>query len=556
MQYLNIDSNNIKEIDFSLNNALVEINCSYNKIENLEIKNKPSLHYISCVFNNMQIFEIENCLQLENIYCHNNKIKKLDLSSVEALKNFEANNSGLTELKIKNGQNANLNFINIKNNPVLYCVEVNDPIWCRNYWIEKDLHTIYTQSCIIEPGQTYIPDINFEYLLWLKNLDTGPFDHKVKTSNIDTITYLRAVNRSIKTMQGIEDFASLRVLDCAFNEIENLYLNQNQNLESLLCDFNQITSLYLNSNFKLKELWCNNNNLSTLQIQNGNNRSFAASDTFSQGYSSNTFLAHNNPNLECIEVDDPYWSNVYWQSIDTQSFFTSFCPSDDRFTHIPDINFETKLIALGLDEFPTDKAVKTSNIDTLKKLDVSFLAIKSLSGIEDFAALEELNCSRNEINFLILSKNENLIFLNCESNQLNFLDLKNGNNSNFIHYNSLQNPSLSCIFVDNKIWSQQNWSFLDIESSFMEDIQDCAKKYEASLPFKNEIYPNPTNSTLFVISNEETPFSFYAINGKNVLSGKLQIGIQELYLESLESGVYYFTTINEGKRNIQKIVKY
>jgi hypothetical protein len=58
------------------------------------------------------------------------------------------------------------------------------------------------------------------------------------------------------------------------------------------------------------------------------------------------------------------------------------------------------------------------------------------------------------------------------------LDLRNGNNSNFNNYayyfSTANNPSLTCIFVDDAAWSTTAWSFyIDSTSTFVETQIEC-----------------------------------------------------------------------------------
>ncbi|WP_084274433.1 T9SS type A sorting domain-containing protein [Crocinitomix catalasitica] len=100
-----------------------------------------------------------------------------------------------------------------------------------------------------------------------------------------------------------------------------------------------------------------------------------------------------------------------------------------QYTSIPDNNFEQALIYLDLDD-EIDGLVLTENIDTLKTLHVPRMAIASLSGIEDFTALENLNCEINYLDYLNLTSNTNLIYLTCSFNYIDRIDL--GHNPNLL----------------------------------------------------------------------------------------------------------------------------
>lgn len=114
-----------------------------------------------------------------------------------------------------------------------------------------------------------------------------------------------------------------------------------------------------------------------------------------------------------------------------------------QITDIPDENFETALIDLGLDDV-FDNQVLTENIDTVTVLDISSRLISDLTGIADFISLTDLNCSDNDLvsidlstlsllerlqinqnNLTSLNLSENLMLTNlfCSMNNINLLDL-------------------------------------------------------------------------------------------------------------------------------------
>lgn len=185
-----------------------------------------------------------------------------------------------------------------------------------------------------------------------------------------------------------------------------------------------------------------------------------------------------------------------------------------QYTLIPDVNFEKALIRLGIDSGSIDGNVLTANVSGVTKLQVQFSYISDLTGIQDFTALIDLECHHNQLTSLDVTKNTSLVnlvcdnnqltsldvskntsldyfwcnsnkltsldlsnsiitFLNCENNNLLTLNLKNGKNTNFNIYSSLylkSNPNLTCIQVDNKFYSDANWSHLkDTWASYSED---------------------------------------------------------------------------------------
>jgi hypothetical protein len=199
----------------------------------------------------------------------------------------------------------------------------------------------------------------------------------------------------------------------------------------------------------------------------------------------------------------PEVENLYGCT-DTLAFnFDSLVTVDDsscsyQMTYVPDDNFEQELINLGYDNV-LDDSVYTTSIQYVTSLNLNYKNINSLLGIEDFTALEYLNCSVNQItsldvsqNTLLdsldccgnlltsldvsqntnlialychvnqltnldISQNTNLIALYCHVNQLTNLDISNGNNTNFTLFWAGSNDSLNCIEVDDSVWFTNNW---------------------------------------------------------------------------------------------------
>jgi len=91
------------------------------------------------------------------------------------------------------------------------------------------------------------------------------------------------------------------------------------------------------------------------------------------------------------------------------------CYTFAQYTAIPDINFEQALIDQGIDSENTlDGQILTNDINTITTLDVAYYySITDLTGIQDFTALEYLNCEHNELTVLDISNNLLLEELYC-----------------------------------------------------------------------------------------------------------------------------------------------
>lgn len=117
-------------------------------------------------------------------------------------------------------------------------------------------------------------------------------------------------------------------------------------------------------------------------------------------------------------------------------FLVSFMykPLSAQITAIPDPNFETKLIALGVD---TDGIVNGQILTadaTRSVLNLDNSNISNLEGIEAFVNLYELRCAGNNLTHLDLSSNVNMRNLYANNNQLRELYLhRNSQSMSIVH---------------------------------------------------------------------------------------------------------------------------
>ena len=91
------------------------------------------------------------------------------------------------------------------------------------------------------------------------------------------------------------------------------------------------------------------------------------------------------------------------------------------------------------------------------------------------AFLGELFCENNQLTSLDVSQNTELWWLICEGNELNCLNAKNGNNTYIADFMVTDNPNLTCIEVDDAMYSTISWIDIDSQMYFSEDCNiDCS----------------------------------------------------------------------------------
>ena len=155
--------------------------------------------------------------------------------------------------------------------------------------------------------KTFIPDDAFEQVLINLDLD-DIFDDSVSTSAIDTLSVLEIPNKDIVELTGIEDFTALTDLFCYDNQLQTLDLSNNPNLF---------------------EVNCSNNQLISLSVKNSN--------PTGMWY----FIAIDNPDLLCVEVDNIAYANYSWL-IDNTAVFSTNCNTSG----ITERNFTKKVVKI------------------------------------------------------------------------------------------------------------------------------------------------------------------------------------------------------------------
>ena len=277
-----------------------------------------------------------------------------------------------------------------------------------------------------------VPDDIFrEYLL---DQDYGK-DGVLTGREIMNITEMDVYDMEISSLQGIEYFTALTVLDCDDNELTTLDISKNTALVTLYCSMNYLTSLDITNNVALVYLDCYDNELTSLDV------------------SKNTALKY----LDCEE-----------------NMITAL-----------DISMCTELVSLACG-YNDLTQLDISNLTYLEYLYCYDNYLTTLD-VSNNPNLEKLKCEDNQLSSLDISNNPYLWLVFCDGNQISSLDVSKNTE---LRYLSITRNKISGQNMDNLIssllqyegTSAPNFDVIDYSEGDEENV--CTKSQVAAIKAK------------------------------------------------------------------------
>jgi hypothetical protein len=198
-------------------------------------------------------------------------------------------------------------------------------------------------------------------------------------------------------------------------------------------------------------------------------------------------------------------------------------------------------------------SIDVSNCTPLSWFSCSGNAISTLD-LSNNIALGNLYCAQTDLTMLDLAVNTTLQAINASDCDLSILNITNGNNANFSSFNTIGNPNLTCIQVDDAAWSTTNWTNIDGTSSFSEDCGYPLAVNEIELNKDLSLYPNPSSSKLTIELEEViSSISIFDAMG-NVIQANLTSS-NSIDVSELSNGVYVLQVETEKGVARQKFIK-
>ncbi|MCH7534952.1 MAG: T9SS type A sorting domain-containing protein [Bacteroidetes bacterium] len=274
-----------------------------------------------------------------------------------------------------------------------------------------------------------------------------------------------------------------------------------------------------------------------------------------------------------------------------------------QIVNIPDANFKAYLVGNNGINTNSDGEIQVTEAVLVDSIDVTFLGVSDLTGIEEFTALiylictfnsitnldvsnnslltelycgsnlltsldvsnntalTDLFCGFNSISSLDVTNNTSLTFLNCTanaiteldltnnteleifygtSNSLTGLDVRNGNNVNMLL--DVSGNSLTCISVDDAAWSSANWLQIDAGTNFSNDCSLGIIGNDLNQPSITSYY-----NTITIKGNGTA--TIFNLRGQRVHQSKLT-GNTNI---SLSRGIYLVRVTSNGRSVTKKV---
>ncbi|MGN0620632.1 MAG: leucine-rich repeat domain-containing protein, partial [Porcipelethomonas sp.] len=454
---INVSSKEISDLKgIEYFTALETLDCGANMLTSLDVSKNTALTYLDCCGNQLTSLDVSKNTELTKLYCYSNQLTSLDVSKNTALKTLYCADNSLTSLDLS--QNTELKDLYCNSNS-LTSLDVSG---CTA------LETLYCSS-------NQLTSLDLSQNTELKDLDCSYNSlTSLDVSGCTALTYLMCYSNQLTSLD-VSGCTALETLYCSSNQLTSLDLSQNTELKDLDCSYNSLTSLDVSGCTALTYLMCYSNQLTSLDVSgctalielycSGNS---LTSLDLSGGTAPETLDCSGNP-LIAVNTSDIIWDFNASPLLPFTEKTAVICLADygikedmvsdltggtiengylkvtgDKATYTYDIDgdlgentisctINVSGIVISKENFPdetfrayvqtldtvgNDNILSAEEIAAVTSIDVSYMGISDLKGIEYFTALETLYCSSNSLESLDVSKNTALIELYCSDNPL------------------------------------------------------------------------------------------------------------------------------------------
>ena len=424
---LSCEGNQLESLDVSKNTALTTLYCYGNQLTNLNISGCSALTTLDCFSNQLTRLDVSQNTALTTLDCKYNQLTSLDVSGCTALRTLECQNNQLTSLNVS-GCTALTTFF-CSDNPLTNinlsgCQSLKEFSW-----------TIGKLTSLDVSGCSALTKLNC-YWNQLTSLDVSGCtalteldctDNPLTSINLSNCTSLEEFTweRGKLTSLDVSGCAALTKLSCSGNQLTSLDVSGCTALTELDCNNNQLTSLDVSGCTSLTKLNCYKNRLkgeAMTQMVVG------LSDRSEKKSGSLYVVCDESDENNLLRSDVLTASRKNWQVFKYlvnagKSVLYSGAGSDDEI--VMTITQEQYLeggirLAILADGDVTIEGVHEKRIFTDGSEHTYTLAGTQITIRGN---VTELDCSKNQITNLDLSKCNSLWTLNCSGNKLTNVDV-------------------------------------------------------------------------------------------------------------------------------------
>ncbi|NJX15809.1 T9SS type A sorting domain-containing protein [Tamlana crocina] len=554
LETLGVGANQISTLDISNNPNLTNLDCYFNQISSLDISDKFQLKKLSCNLNNLTSLDVSNNTLLEELKCGQNSIQNININNNTLLKILWVDSNELTSLDISN--NTLLEVLSCQDNQ-LTSLNVNAHTNLREL-----LFAVNQISTINISNNTLLERLQCQF-------------NQLSTLDVSNNTLLNDFNcgANLLTNLDISQNTLMDILWCFDNQLTSLDVSNNLQLTWLSCGNNQLGYLDLSSHSKLEAIECNENQLTYLNIKNGNNTLITG------GFYFNTT---DNPNLTCIQVDDPSYSSTNWTNIDAHTSFSEDCGivwSSDSSDYA---NFTT--VDSDADTFNwTVEGGTTSKSSASKGLASSGTRFFSQSWNPEAGNLTPDNLLITPTGAITVPSNASSISfkLNVEASSSDrpaehlaiyvFDEAAGQSFDTKIHEETLTvggsgtakdiTAAIPITFAGKNIGIiVRHFNTVGQDKLYVDDFKVSYEASTLTIAEENDqtattLYPNPTKDRIHINTLQKALYKLTNINGQILVKGVLHGGNNTIDISHFQDGMY-FLNINSNLGNvIKKIIK-
>ncbi|TVZ59483.1 putative secreted protein (Por secretion system target) [Flavobacteriaceae bacterium MAR_2010_105] len=156
-------------------------------LTNLILPNTTTLQTLWMYTHAVSNLDLSNNTGLVNLDIANGNLSNIDVSMLNNLQNFYCNESDLlTSLNVQNGNNHNMPYMWANDNPLLNCIQVDNPALAESYsnWL-KDAGANFSSNCSLG-----IDEFNKDAVVIYPNPASDRFNVDIKTEAFYSLTNL------------------------------------------------------------------------------------------------------------------------------------------------------------------------------------------------------------------------------------------------------------------------------------------------------------------------------------------------------------------------------